>query len=233
MRSLLIAACAIAAASAQPDVSQVVIVPRASSTGVVVTIAGAVPAAGTNLVISARDSANRRIFPEKRTGVSGNVVDVGDFPTPPSGTVKFDVSTSNAYANHITQTFNVDASAATYIASLAWVSSGTQVTLEAIPSSNLPARARWSARCAGVPDVIGRPWRDRTIPLENSQNCTAAVTMDKAGFVTTDPMIVSHSSSTSPLDIASGASHVKALVALGTLACIAENLLHAQDGGIL
>lgn len=190
MRISLLLLFASFAARAQPDVSQVVIVPRLSTTGVVVTISGGTPAAGTSLIVSARDANGNVVFRETRMGVTEDVVDVGDLSVTPSGIVKVSVATSNAYATHATQTFFVNANIVTYISSLVWVPSGDGFELSAIPSSKLPATARWSARCSGVPSIVGRPWADRRVAAANTHNCVAAVTLDAAGFVTTDPMVI-------------------------------------------
>ena len=180
---------------AQPDIAQISVVPRSGAFGVVVSIAGPAPAAGTKLFISATTGSGNAtvLLLAQKVSVLGNVVDAGVLLSDPGEIVRFAAATENAYATHPMQRFVVDTTEAVYISALVWVANGTGFTLDAIPTSKLPARARWSARCEGVPDVLGRKWDDRTVTADSVKNCVAAVTTDAAGFVTTDPMPVHQS----------------------------------------
>lgn len=118
--------------------------------------------------------------------LSGEAVfSVGSFPATPQVTVVASVARGPA------QTFSIDASEARELVALFWRDEGNgNFTLEPIPANWSTSAATWSAACEGRPVTWPQPWTARSVAAAATEACLVVVTMDAAGYVDSDVLVV-------------------------------------------
>lgn len=179
--------CAVRAAV---GLAYIAITPRGDGLHVVAVPPNANRAA-TSVAISAADASGVVLLQSANTTLWSARTDMGVLSRQPEGPLLVTATTTLAGGATLTQRFTIDAATATPLAGLVWLPGPSNTyTLTPIPAEWDSPYARWSAVCVGVPAVVSASWANRTVSAAASSQCTAQVTMDPSGFVTSDVLLV-------------------------------------------
>ena len=190
MRAAARALTILCAVRAALGVAYVSVIPRGDGMHVMATLPNLYSA--ISVAVSAVDT-NGAVLLKSSSNVAGSMrADMGILANEPKGELTVTTTTASSGSVPLVQQFVINTAAAVPLPGLVWLpdSNGITYTLTPIPSEWANRNARWSAVCSGVPPVLLAPWANRSVDATATALCTAQVTMDTSGFVTSDILSV-------------------------------------------